>query len=167
MPSVDTLGAMPLRDLASFVVFRFAALKKSEYRATFIGDLVTAHYAFSAAANEKAIIVLTEGLEYALREGLLGLDQRSTAGAGLHPLRLTRAGEQFIATNGRAASWRDLAVRELLHPVIAADALIELERGVKHHPDAIFKAFKAVVCTAYNLKHLHALVAAGNWVLTA
>jgi hypothetical protein len=37
MPSVDTLGAMPLRDLASFVVFRFAALKKSEYRATFIG----------------------------------------------------------------------------------------------------------------------------------
>ena len=35
-------------------------------------------------------------------------------------------------------------MRELLHKLIEDDALIEIERGVEHHPVAIFKAFKAV-----------------------
>ena len=144
IPTVETLQGMPLRDLAGFVVFRFALLKKNEYTSTFIHDLLTAYYSQSTAVRNEAATLLSEGLEYALHDGLLGHDFTSSAGPVLNPLRITRRGERLLKYNGYATPWRDLAMRELLHTLIEEDALIELERGVQHYPVAIFKAFKAV-----------------------
>ena len=91
---------MPLRDVAAFVVFHFASLKKSEYVSTFIGDLLKAHYSQSTVVFTEAATLLAEGLEYALHDGLLGRDFTSSAGPGLNPLRITRRGKRFLEYNG-------------------------------------------------------------------
>lgn len=88
--------------------------------------------------------ILTEGIEYAQQEGLLGHDTSFSAGGEIYALRLTRRGEAFIRSSGHGSLRQDTGIREILHPAILGDAFLELERGAKHYPDAIYKAFRAV-----------------------
>lgn len=139
-PSLETLLALPIREVAALMVAELASRKVSVFAENLEADVSLAHYQL----NPEARRALFEGLEYAITEGLIAHDPLSAGSAGLHPLRVTKRGHNFLKTHDADYSWRDVSAAELLHSTISGDAFLELRRGQRHYADAVFKAFRAV-----------------------
>jgi uncharacterized protein (TIGR02391 family) len=96
-----------------------------------------------AYAGYEAIIaadILMEGLAFLQREGLLIRDPSQSS----EFYKLSRSGQRVAKEGLAAVAFTRIETREMMHPLIAAEALPEMDRGPRHFPDAIFKAFKEV-----------------------
>lgn len=96
---------------------------------------------YSGVEARKAGLLFMEGLSYLIREGLLIRDPEQSADFYV----LSRTGRNVSDEKDfETGVPRSIDAREVLHPLIAAVALPELERGRAYFADAIFKAFRQV-----------------------
>lgn len=84
--------------------------------------------------------VLMEGAAFLQREGLVIRDAYQSSDF----YKLSRTGLRVAKEGLAAVAFTRVETREMMHPVVAAEALPEMDRGPRHFPDAIFKAFKEV-----------------------
>jgi uncharacterized protein (TIGR02391 family) len=140
-PPLDALRAMSPRDLGAMLLPIIARASQREFVPTEIVRLWCDQY---APRNSGAEELLLEGIGYLERIGFL--TEAMSRSAPWRMLMLTRAGraasQEGVLPGAHAA--RALPAVDLLHPIIANEALPEIDRGPDHFSIAIFKAYRAV-----------------------
>jgi hypothetical protein len=81
-----------------------------------------------------------EGAAFLQREGLVIRDPQQSSDF----YKLSRTGLRVAKEGLAAVAFTRIETREMMHPIVAAEALPEMDRGPRHFPDAVFKAFKEV-----------------------
>jgi uncharacterized protein (TIGR02391 family) len=85
---------------------------------------------------------LGEAIDYLVREGLV-VHVLKHGYTGSRVLRLSKLGKQLLDLGHSDHIFSDTHATELVHPRLQ-DALREMDRGMEHYADAIFKAFREV-----------------------
>jgi uncharacterized protein (TIGR02391 family) len=145
-PAPNPHGLPPLAALeqlsATEVGLRILEIWSKSYQRNHLTDFVRsiATEAYTGPDALLAMDVLMEGATFLQREGLVIRDASQSGDF----YKLSRTGLRVAKEGLGVVAFTRIETREMMHPIIAAEALPEMDRGPRHFPDAIFKAFKEV-----------------------